>query len=214
MRHIHLAVLIAGTSMLPAIADAQRVPGAVTVQPPGGGPARVVQPARTPAARDVPDDGTPTRRTPTLTARGTSSVTLVLVPSLPPGAEEARAVIMRRARQNPQNVILVTSATTAADLTQAVAALFNSRRGQGDDIDRDMLARIAPAHVAPRETPSGSLAVDRDSVPPASTPRSTKPRNLVEAERQLSMLRTAPRVTVEGVGSHPARVVRLGRLRQ
>ena len=213
MRYIHLAVLISGALLLPGRSGAQGVPGAVTVRPSGGEPARVATPPRT-APRELPDDRSPARRNPTAAARATSSVTLMLVPSLPSGAEEARAVIFRRARQNPQNVILVTRATTASDLNAAIAALFNSRRGQGDVIERDMMARIAPAAAVPRETAAGSLAPARDSAEPRSAPRPSTRRNIVEAERQLSMLRTAPTTHVEGVGSYPARVVRLARLRQ
>lgn len=213
MRHIHLAVLILGAWLLPARAVAQRVPGAVTVRPSGGEPTRVATPART-APLELPDDRSPARRNPTSAARGTSSVTLVLVPSLPPGAEEARAVIFRRARQNPQNVILVTRATAAADLTAAIAALFNSRRGQGDVIDRDMMARIAPAAAAPRDETAGSLAAGGDSASAKTPPRTSTGRNVAEAERQLSMLRTAPATLVEGVGTYPVRVVRLARLRE
>ena len=208
MRHIHLfLLLITGVLFRPSHADAQRVPGAVTVRPSGGAPALSARPS-VPA---VPDDRSPARQNPARTARGTSSVTLVLVPSLPPGAEDARAVILRRARTNPQNVILVTSATTAADLTQAVAALFNSRHKQGDDIGSDMMARVAPAGA--RES-SRRLAPASDSGAVTSAPRRSERRNPDEAARQLAMLRTAPATHVEDVGTYPARVVRLGRLRQ
>jgi len=211
MRHIHLAVFLFGALLLPGRLDAQRVPGAMTVRPPGGGePVRVATPSRTPATHGLPDDRSPARRSPATAVRGTSSVTLVLVPSLPDGAEDARAVVFRRARQNPQNVILVTSATTAADLTHAVAALFNSRRGQGDEIDRDLMARIAPAGVAPAR----ALPTAQDSAAAGAAPPTPPRRNVVEAERQLSMLRTAPVMYVDGVGAYPVRVVRLGRLRQ
>lgn len=138
-------------------------------------------------------------------ARTTASVTLVLVSSLPagPGAENARATIMRRATSQPQNLILVTRSTTAADLTNAISALFNSRRRQGDVITRDMQARIAPV----------DQALPADTAHRARSANAERPRNLRLAERQLTLLRNARSRHIEGVGTYPARVIGLGALR-
>lgn len=219
MRHSLPAVfaLAALALALPAGADAQRVRGVVTVGPSGGEPGTVTT-SRAPA-RGLPDEGLEGSRVPALPARAASSVTLVLVPSLPPDADGASAVIMRRASTNPQNVILVTSATTAADLTTAVAALFNSRRKQGDAIDRDLLALVAPAAVPAANAPPAEVTDARqlaawDSTSARRPHQAPKSRSVAEAERQLAMLRTAPSVDVAGVGTYPARVVKLGRLRQ
>ena len=69
--------------------------------------------------------------------------TVVRVASL--GSVTARAVVIRRPGPAPQNLILVTAATTAPDLAKAVGQLMQSRRRSGATVVREQRAYITPA---------------------------------------------------------------------
>ncbi|HUF26456.1 MAG TPA: hypothetical protein VMM18_05670 [Gemmatimonadaceae bacterium] len=114
------------------------------------------------------------------------SVSIVLVPALP--VPRARAVILRRAGIEPQNVILVTARTTDADLSRAIAALYNSRRSLGDALLGDLVA-----HVERAEGPAQAGS-----------------RNALRAAIDLAELQRSPTSDVRGVGRYPSRTVRLG----
>ena len=57
-------------------------------------------------------------------------------------------MILRDPAATPQNYILVTEATTAADLAKAIALLQRARRTTGDALDRGMRAYITAADPA------------------------------------------------------------------
>jgi hypothetical protein len=115
----------------------------------------------------------------------TTFVTIALVPDL--GNSEARAVIIRRSKLRPQNIILVTARTEAADLTKAVNALVRARNLLGDSLPRDMKAFITPAKSKPQQ-PS---------------------RDTQQAAIDLRRLATLPPSLVNGVGTYPALITRI-----
>ena len=110
--------------------------------------------------------------------------TVILVEDI--GAPDARAVVIRRPGELPNNIILVTRATTPRDLATAVSALITSRANRGNDVDREIRTRIAPQ--APRAKPTASERL---------------------AGRDLRRLPLAPVFEVPGVGRGPALVVRM-----
>lgn len=119
-----------------------------------------------------------------------SMVTFVLVPSLE--VDTAGAIILRRATRAPQNIILVSPATTPADLVDALAILRRSRQSKGDSLAVDMKAIIQ----------RGNDAAARRS------------RNYDVAVRNLERLKIALARPVAGVGQYPAVTVRLPQLRR
>ena len=121
-------------------------------------------------------------RAPEAIADSTSAntVTFVLVQSL--GVDTAGAIVVRRPTHRPQNIILVTRATTAADLVTAVAILDRSRRAKGDSLSLEMRAII----------------------PRANDASSRRSRNYGQAEANLASLRAAGARRIPGVGTYPA----------
>src|SRR5687768_3579673 len=88
--------------------------------------------------------------------------TLMLVESL--GYAGARAVVVRRPGEMPNNIILVTRATTPADLANAASALIISRRNRGERVDREIRALIGAPPVSTVPAPAtrgGAAAVKR-----------------------------------------------------
>ena len=111
--------------------------------------------------------------------------TVLRVDSL--GAPDARALVIRRPGDLPNNIILVTRQTTAAELAKAVTAIIASRRSQGDHVDREMRTIVT--------------AVD---------PRKHKPsRDEGRAKADLNRLQYAPEFRIDGIGRGPAIVIRM-----
>ena len=114
--------------------------------------------------------------------------TLVLVDTLPaPGSANAGAVLIRRPGDPPNNIILVTRATAPRDLSKAVTALAFSRRGQGDQVEREMRTAILSA-------PSTNATPTRDDR---------------RADADLRRVRMAPEFVIPGIARGPAIVVRM-----
>jgi hypothetical protein len=112
--------------------------------------------------------------------------TLILVDSLP--GPNARAVVIRRPGDMPNNIILVTRSTSPAELAKAVAALTFSRRNKGDDVDREMRTTIVAT------TP----AADAKPTP-----------NERRAEADLRRVVLASEFAVRGIARGPAIVIRM-----
>ena len=112
--------------------------------------------------------------------------TLMLVDTLP--GPNARAVVIRRPGDLPNNIILVTRSTSPAELAKAVAALTFSRRTRGDDVDREMRTTI--------------LA----TVPVADAKPTPNERR---AEADLRRVVLAPEFVVRGIARGPAIVIRM-----
>ena len=111
--------------------------------------------------------------------------TVVLVDTLP--GPEARAIVIRRGGDAPNNIILVTRSTSPADLSRAVTALAFSRRSKGDRVDREMRTTItASANVT-------------------SKPTSDERR----AARDLHRLKVAPDFSIQGIARGPAIAIRM-----
>ena len=92
---------------------------------------------------------------------------------------EARAVVIRRpAAPVSHDIILVSSATTSADLARAVATVVFSRRTHGMTVSREMRADIAPVAIR----------------------TNTKSDDEKLAERDLLRLQKGKAVTVDGIG--------------
>src|SRR5215210_3476787 len=94
--------------------------------------------------------------------------TLMLVDDL--GRTDARAVVIRRPGDLPNNIILVTHTTTAANLANAASALIHSRRSRGDAVDREIGALIGATPVG--SPPAGAK---KGTGSPAEARRSTGP---------------------------------------
>jgi hypothetical protein len=112
--------------------------------------------------------------------------TVILVDTLPD--PDARAVIIRRPGNMPNNIILVTRSTLPAELSMAVTALAFSRRNRGDEVDREMRTMI------------------RASLPAAGARPTADDRR---AEADLRRLRAAPEFLISGIARGPAIVVRM-----
>jgi hypothetical protein len=110
--------------------------------------------------------------------------TVILVADI--GAPNARAVVVRRPGELPNNIILVTTETTPRDLATAVSALITSRTNRGDQVDREMRTHIVPQLPRAKPTPSERLAA-----------------------QDLRRLPLAPVFDVPGIGRGPALVVRM-----
>ena len=111
--------------------------------------------------------------------------TLMLVDTLAgPGA---RAVVIRRGGDGPNNIILVTRSTVPSDLSRAVTALAFSRRNKGDQVRGEM-----------RTTITASPAIG--TKPTADDRR---------AERDLKRVRLAPEFSIRGIARGPAIVIRM-----
>lgn len=124
--------------------------------------------------------------------------TLVLVDSL--AGPNARAVVIRRPGGLPNNIILVTRATSAADLAKAVTALAFSRRNKGDSVEREMRTTIVAS------TPPAASGNHRSSAPPTAA----KPtRDERRAEADLRRLPLAPAFTIAGIARGPAIMIRM-----
>ena len=111
--------------------------------------------------------------------------TLVLVDSIE--YPSARALVIRRPGPLPNNIILVTSATTARELAHAVGALMGSRRSKGDTVDREMRAIVRPLTAGGRKS-------SRDDA---------------RAAADLERVQRAPAFTIPGVATGPAIVIRM-----
>jgi hypothetical protein len=133
-----------------------------------------------------------------------SIATLMLVDDL--GPSDARAVVIRRPGDLPNNIILVTRSTTAADLADAVTALIASRRNRGDQVDREMRALIGATPVG---TPPASAK--RGAGNGAGPTKRTATRSPSEglSARDLKRLRSAPDFAIAGIGHGPAIVIRM-----
>ena len=112
-------------------------------------------------------------------------VTLALVEQLPQGGD-APFVILRRADQEPRDVILLRSDADSDRLSEAVQALLIARQQGGDTADTDRVLRIRRQ-------------------------QGRRVRPLPWAARVLQDLRAAPRRAVGGVGTVPAVVIWLPR---
>ena len=105
-------------------------------------------------------------------AADTAYVLLTLAPRLAnPGA---RASIIRPVGPDAPDVIMVTEATTPADLREAIRMLMNARHTFGPIVNREMHAHVPPATIVPMD--------------------------LVEETAYLADLRTAEEIEVPGVG--------------
>ena len=120
---------------------------------------------------------------------GTNTVTFVLVPSL--RVDSAAAIVVRRAAHAPQNIVLVTRETQAADLVAALTMLNRSRRSKGDSLTLEMRALI----------------------PRANEHQASRSRNYQMAVTNLERLRTAHARPVAGVGTFPAVTATLSSVR-
>ncbi len=115
---------------------------------------------------------------------GSALATIVQVPDL--GAMDRRAVILRRAGGNPSNVVLVSAATTAADLARAMGALVRSVETRGPQVHNDIRA-----YVVADPTRAHPLA------------------NEGRARQDLDRLSKAPVYNIHGIGPGKAITVRL-----
>jgi len=143
-------------------------------------------------------------RTPRIRSWADPSIaTLMLVDDL--GGSDARAVVIRRPGEMPNNIILVTRATTAAELADAVTALITSRRNRGDQVDREMRALIGATPVG---TPPASV---KRGVANAGATKRAATRSPSEglAANDLKRLRAAPDFAIAGIGHGPALVIRM-----
>jgi hypothetical protein len=130
--------------------------------------------------------------------------TLMLVESL--GYADARAVVVRRPGDAPNNIILVTRATTPADLAHAASALITSRRSRGDNVDREIRALIGAPPVDGVPVPDGRRPEVATAKRAAGAPPS---RSEQRAAADLARLGAAPVFTIPGVGRGPALVIRM-----
>ncbi len=128
--------------------------------------------------------------------------TLMLVDDL--GRADARAVVIRRPGDMPNNIILVTRATTAADLATAATALIQSRHSRGDVVEREIRALIG---AAPKGTRPGDAKPRGDN--PSPVPRHSSSPSEGLAARDLQRLRRAPAFSIAGIGRGPALVIRM-----
>jgi hypothetical protein len=131
--------------------------------------------------------------------------TLMLVDDL--GSSDARAIVIRRPGDMPNNIVLVTRTTSAAELASAVSALITSRRSRGDQVDREIRALIGA-------TPRGTLpaAISGGATRPGAPARSSVAKGLRSeplAAADLHRLRAAPEFTIPGIGRGPALVIRM-----
>ena len=130
--------------------------------------------------------------------------TLMLVDDL--GSSDARAVVIRRPGEMPNNIILVTRSTTAAELAGAVTALINSRRNRGDQVDREMRALIGATPVG---TPPASAKRGTANAAGVSHRPATRSPSEGLAASDLQRLRAAPDFAIAGIGHGPALVIRM-----
>jgi len=124
--------------------------------------------------------------------------TLVLVDSL--AGPNARAVVIRRPGDLPNNIILVTRSTSAADLSKAVTALAFSRRNKGDRVDREMRTTIVAS------TPLAASGKRGKGAPPTAAKPTRDDRR---AEADLRRLPLAPAFTIAGIARGPAIGIRM-----
>ena len=131
--------------------------------------------------------------------------TLMLVDDL--GASDARAVVIRRPGEMPNNIILVTRSTTGAELASAVGALIASRRNRGDQVDSEIRALIGATPVgtlpAPAKRSTASAAAG------AASRSATRSPSEGLAAYDLKRLRAAPDFAIAGIGHGPALVIRM-----
>jgi hypothetical protein len=127
--------------------------------------------------------------------------TLMLVDDL--GPTDARAVVIRRPGELPNNIILVTRSTTPADLATAASALIHSHRSRGAVVDREIRALIGATPVG---TPPGGGRKGGAATP--GTKGSAGP-SVALAASDLQRLRRAPEFSIAGVGHGPALVIRM-----
>ena len=130
--------------------------------------------------------------------------TLMLVDDL--GSSDARAVVIRRPGEMPNNIILVTRSTTASELADAVAALINSRRNRGDQVDREIRALIGATPVG---TPPASAKRNAGKQTGATSRPATRSPSEGLAASDLQRLRAAPDFAIAGIGHGPALVIRM-----
>ena len=131
--------------------------------------------------------------------------TLMLVDDL--GPSDARAVVIRRPGDMPNNIILVTRTTTAADLASAASALIGSRRNRGDTVDREMRALIGATPVG--APPASRKRRASDSAGSLERSAAVGGGSVALAARDLQRLRRAPEFSIPGVGHGPALVIRM-----
>ena len=154
-----------------------------------------------PAARS---QAVPETTTATHTWNDPAIATLMLVEDL--GHAEARAVVIRRPGDMPNNIILVTRSTTPADLATAVSALIASRRNRGDQVDREIRALIGATPVGPPPARATRSAADSGGTGRA---RARPSPSAALAASDLARLRAAPAFAIPGIGHGPALVIRM-----
>ena len=127
--------------------------------------------------------------------------TLMLVEDL--GPTDARAVVIRRPGELPNNIILVTRSTTPADLATAASALIHSHQSRGAAVDREIRALIGatPVGAPPAGGKKGGAAT-------AGSRRSAGP-SVALAASDLERLLRAPEFSIAGIGHGPALVIRM-----
>ena len=127
--------------------------------------------------------------------------TLMLVEDL--GPTDARAVVIRRPGELPNNIILVTRSTTPAELATAASALIHSHRNRGSVVDREIRALIGATPIG--APPAGAK---KNGAASGGTRRSAGP-SVALAASDLQRLRRAPEFSIAGVGHGPALVIRM-----
>ena len=114
-------------------------------------------------AQPVPDAQSVRRDTVISSWTDPAIATVILVDALPgPAAPNARAVVIRRPGDLPNNIILVTEATTGRDLAKAVTALAFSRRTRGDRVEREMRTTVVASAAAPGKPTRDELRAEQD----------------------------------------------------
>lgn len=131
--------------------------------------------------------------------------TLMLVDDI--GQSDARAVVIRRPGEMPNNIILVTRSTTAAELASAVGALIVSRRNRGDQVDREIRALIGATPVG--TPPASAKRSAGTAVGAKGRPAAKRSPSDGLAAADLQRLRAAPDFTILGIGHGPALVIRM-----
>jgi hypothetical protein len=127
--------------------------------------------------------------------------TLMLVDDIGP---DARAIVIRRPGNLPNNIILVTRSTTPKDLATAVSSLITSRANRGDVVDREMRALIG---AKPQSAKPGSKRGAASATTPRADTGDSPSVRLAAAD--LQRLRSAPEFSIPGIGHGPALVIRM-----
>jgi hypothetical protein len=162
---------------------------------------RAQAPASTSAKAPLPVEANVPAKTTVRSWTDPNIATLMLVDDIGP---DARAIVIRRPGDVPNNIILVTRSTTPRDLATAVSSLITSRANRGDVVDREMRALIGakPQTGRPASKPGTASA-------PAPRATSDDSPSVRLAAADLTRLRAAPEFSIAGVGHGPALVIRM-----